>query len=552
MDRYLRQFDDLAGIETGNFAVRWMERIIFFFLFLMVVSAPHSIAATQIAWLTGMFLWVIRLFLKPRPRLFRTPLDIALWAFFGWSVITSIFSYNPAVSLDRLRGTALFLIFYFVIYNLKNLRAVRFVACALLFSCMVNVVWVPVQRLLGRGVEIHGLSPDSPLSRIYLADGTKTNLIDGDTLLTANKKKVHSPEDLVSEIERNETTAIQFYRPDFDLVVTARRADLLDGATAVEKLGFTSWKKSHNWRSSGFYGHYATYAEVMQLIASLALGLFIGSFLRKGDAAKARRGEEEKRSGGENAVDSDKARSISRLLFSSAPLLLLLTLAGMSLALLLTVTRASQLAFLISAAAMVIMVGNRKLLLGAAAIILPVAIGGLIFLQQSRQVGFFDPNDDSIKYRQTMYKDGFRLWTTSPRHFLLGVGMDSVQKYWREWGLYDGGKMAMGHFHSTLLQLLVERGLLALLLYLAMFVVYWKTLWRGLKAVKDEPPPENGLLGASTWMDRGILLGCFGGAIGFFASSVVHYNFGDAEVVMILFLLMGVSVRLTQPKPSLS
>src|SRR6185295_17222149 len=110
----------------------------------MVVSAPHSIAATQIAWLTGMFLWVIRLFIKPRPRLFRTPLDIALWAFFGWSVITSIFSYNPAVSLDRLRGTALFLIFYFVIYNLKNLRAVRFLACALVFSCMVNVVWVPV------------------------------------------------------------------------------------------------------------------------------------------------------------------------------------------------------------------------------------------------------------------------------------------------------------------------------------------------------------------------------------------------------------------------
>ena len=47
-------------------------------------------------------------------------------------------------------------------------------------------------------------------------------------------------------------------------------------------------------------------------------------------------------------------------------------------------------------------------------------------------------------------------------------------------------------------------------------------------------------------MNRGILLGCFGGSIGFFASSVVHYNFGDAEVVMALFLLMAVSVRLTQ------
>lgn len=207
----------------------------------------------------------------------------------------------------------------------------------------------------------------------------------------------------------------------------------------------------------------------------------------------------------------------------------------MALALLLTVTRASQLGFLISGAAIVVAVGSRKLLLVSAAIVLPVAIGGLIFLQQSRQVGFFDPADDSIKYRQTMYRDGFRLWSESPRHLLVGVGMDSIQKYWREWGLFDGGKMAMGHFHSTLLQLLVERGIPALILYLVIFGVYARSLWR---AIKNNPDRN--------WMDLGILLGCFGGAIGFFAASVVHYNFGDAEVLMVLFLLMGISMKLAR------
>ena len=207
----------------------------------------------------------------------------------------------------------------------------------------------------------------------------------------------------------------------------------------------------------------------------------------------------------------------------------------MSLALLLTVTRASQLGFLISAAAILFAVGNRKLLLVSAAIILPIAIGGLVFLQQSRQVGFFDPNDDSIKYRQTMYRDGVRLWTESPRHLLLGVGMDSIQKYWREWGLFDEGRMAMGHFHSTLLQLLVERGIPALILYLMIFGVYARSLWRAIKLNKD-----------GNWMDLGILLGCFGGAVGFFAASVVHYNFGDAEVLMVLFMLMGIGMRLTR------
>jgi len=532
MKALLQQFDDLAGIETDRFILRWLERVIFFFLVLMVVSAPHSIAATQIAWLTGMFLWLVRLAFKPRPKLFRTPMDIVLWSFFIWSAITSFFSYDPATSIDRLRGTALFLIFYFVIYNLKNIRAIRFAACALVLSCMVNVIWVPLQRLIGRGVEIHGVSAEGPLSNIYLTDGSKAALYDGDTLLTANNVKITSPEALVVQIEKKWSTKLKFYRPDFDLVVEVRQPSLLPGDTAMEKLGITSWKRSHNWRSSGFYGHYATYAEVLQLVASLTLGLFIGSILRRRDTETRRHGEAESSASPRRRVP--------------ASLILLICISAMSLALLLTVTRASQLGFLISAAAIVVMAGNRKLLLGAAAVILPVAIGGLIFLQQSRQVGFFDPNDDSIKYRQTMYKDGFRLWTENPQHFFFGVGMDSVQKHWREWGLYDGGKMAMGHFHSTLLQLLVERGLFALLLYLAMFVIYWRTLRRGLKLTRDDTAPVPGFLGSSGWMDRGILLGCFGGSIGFFASSVVHYNFGDAEVVMALFLLMGVSVRLTQ------
>jgi hypothetical protein len=530
MESYLQKFDALAGIEISNALARWLESAAFFFLVLMIVSAPHSIAATQIAWLTGMFLWVIRLFIKPRPKVFPTPLDIALWGFFAWSIITSITSYAPLISLNRLRGTALFLIFYFVIYNLRNARAVRFAACALVFSCMVNVIWVPVQRLIGRGVEIHGVAPNSPLSGIYLADGNKAALYDGDALLTADNKKLSTPDDLVAALERNETTKLKFYRPDFDLVVTARRADLLPGNTAMERLGIASWKKSHNWRSSGFYGHYATYAEVLQLIASLALGLFIAAFLRRRKGVEEiRSGDDEKRRRGEEEKGRIRAPS---LLHSPTPLLLF-CLSLMAIALLLTVTRASQLGFLISAAAILFAVGNRKLLLVSAAIILPIAIGGLVFLQQSRQVGFFDPNDDSIKYRQTMYRDGVRLWTNGPRHLIVGVGMDSIQKYWREWGLFDEGRMAMGHFHSTLLQLLVERGIPALILYLMIFGVYARSLWRAIKLNKD-----------GNWLDLGILLGCFGGAVGFFAASVVHYNFGDAEVLMVLFMLMGIGMKI--------
>ena len=136
---------------------------------------------------------------------------------------------------------------------------------------MVNVVWTPVSSgSSGRGVEITGFVRTAPLARALLWEG--------DTLVTADGKKVYSPEDVEASIEKSDVTKIKFYRPDFEYTVDVKRADILPGGNALEKLGIESWKKSRNWRSSGFYGHYTTYAEVLQLIASLAFGSACRSF----------------------------------------------------------------------------------------------------------------------------------------------------------------------------------------------------------------------------------------------------------------------------------
>lgn len=526
MSGFLDKLDSIAKIETEHKTALRLERIAFVFLVLMVLSLPHSIAATQTSWLIGMFVWFIRLFIKPRPKLVRTPLDIALWTFFGWSVITSIFSYAPDISIDKLRGAALFLIFYFVINNIRSKRTVFFLAGALIFSCMFNVLWTPIERIIGRGVEIHDVSPDSPL--------TKARLGEGDTLLAANGKKVKTPEDLVANIEQNETTKILFYRPDFYFIVDVKKADLQNGANALERLGIQNWKKSHNWRSQGFYGHYTTYAEVLQLILSLALGIFVAVLL------PLKRGKNEK----ENAEKSFLTRHLRIILF--------ICICGMSLALLMTVTRASQLAFMLSAFAIVLLNGNRKLIFATLAVALPVALAGLFILQQSREVGFFDKQDDSIKWRQTVWHEGFELWTKDARNFTVGVGMDSIKRYAGEWHLFDDGKLPMGHFHNTLLQLVVERGFPALLIWLWILFVYARTLIRGITDYKlriTNSETENSALSTQhSALEKGILLGCFGGMIGFFSSGIVHYNLGDAEVVMVFFFLMGLGIRLTQLK----
>ena len=502
MRKFLNWLDNIAQIETENLFLKWLERIIFIFLILMILSAPHSIAATQISWLSGMFLWLIRMFVKPRPKFVRTPLDIALWAFLGWSAISSVFSYDPATSIDRLRNVALFLIFYFVINNLKTVRAVKFLASALIFSCMVNVLWTPIERIFGRGVEIHGVSASSPLAKALLEES--------DTLLEANGKKLKTPDDLIQIVEQNEVTQVKFYRPDFYYTVEVKQTDLLSGADTFEKLGITNWKKSRNWRSAGFYGHYTTYAEVLQLIAALVFGLFI-------------------------ALDKKRSRRGGLLLFC---------LLAMTFALILTVTRASQLGLLAATFAIVLAGGSRKMLLTLALIALPLGIITLVFVQQSREVGFFDRKDDSTIYRQTVYKEGFNLWTKDARNFFLGVGMDSIKRYAKQWRLFDDGKLPMGHFHSTPLQLLVERGLPALLLWLWVLWRYGKTLlnYSAIRNLNPQSAIHNPK--SNEWLEKGIVLGGFGSLVGFFTGGLVHFNLGDAEVAMVFYMLMGLSVAL--------
>ena len=134
---------------------------------------------------------------------------------------------------------------------------------------MVSVLWTPIERIFGRGVEIHGISANSCLA--------KALIYDGDAILKANGKKVSSPEAFVDELEKVEVSKVEFYRPDFNAIVEVKKADLLSG-DALGKLGVESWKHSRNWRSAGFYGHYTTFAEVLQLIISLTFGLFIALF----------------------------------------------------------------------------------------------------------------------------------------------------------------------------------------------------------------------------------------------------------------------------------
>jgi O-antigen ligase len=105
-------------------------------------------------------------------------------------------------------------------------------------------------------------------------------------------------------------------------------------------------------------------------------------------------------------------------------------------------------------------------------------LGSIILLQQKRSIGFIDKQDQSTSWREMVWKEGFQLLVRKPRPPLVGVGMDSIKGHWREWGLFDNGRLPIGHMHSNLLQIALERGLPALTVWLILLAVYIRMLWR--------------------------------------------------------------------------
>lgn len=495
MRQILAKIDTLAETDCSVGVAKFFRRAAFVFVLLMAAAAPHSIAATQTAWLLGMLCWICSLVIGGQDELkFGLPGRL-LAAYFIWSAVSSALSYEPIVSLDKLRGASVFLIFPFVVNVIRNRKAVILAAGILIFSGLVGALYAPLQKIIGRGIEVHGLESGGLLA--------SKGVSEGDTLLAANGVKTTRPEDVIARIEVDGSARIDVYRTDAPFTIEIRRDELPQSTEAANsRLGFEAYRRSSNFRVSGFYGHYTTFAEAVQLIASLCFGLLIA------------------------AVRGRAGRSIIALLCTATLTFIL--------ALLLTVTRGSQAAFVISAFSITALGGGRRILLIVVALAAIASAVGLFILHNQRGVGFADFQDGSVKYRQMMWRDGSRLLIQSPRNLVYGVGMDSIKTHWEEWGLFDKGWQPMGHFHSTPLQIAVERGLPALLLWFAVLVVYARSLLRGIRRVRN-----------AEWVTLGILLGCFGGLVGFVAGGFVHYNLGDTEVAMIFYFLMGISIRLS-------
>lgn len=220
---------------------------------------------------------------------------------------------------------------------------------------------------------------------------------------------------------------------------------------------------------------------------------------------------------------------------------MLSAIAAMGGALMLTVTRASWFGCLISTVVILLAGSGKRTLIVFGVLALPLILAAVVVLQQKRNVSFIDQTDQSTTWRQTVWHEGFQLLISKPRHLLVGIGMDSIKRRWRSWGMFENGHIPWGHMHSNILQIALERGLPALLLWLGFLLVYARTIWRSLRKKSEQQ-----------WIERGVLLGALGGLAGFFTSGLVHYNWGDSEVVMVFFMIAGLSLAITHHSTTLT
>ena len=121
---------------------------------------------------------------------------------------------------------------------------------------------------------------------------------------------------------------------------------------------------------------------------------------------------------------------------------------------------------------------------------------------------------------------------SAEQHPLFGVGMDSVQIHWPEWNLQGFAKYRQfWNFHSDLVQLAAERGLLTLAAWFWFVVAYVLYLLRLLVRLRQR-----------TRYGFAVVTGIFTGFVAFLLTSLVESSLGDDSLVMLVFFCVGVAI----------
>jgi hypothetical protein len=456
-------------------------------LLIYVAFAPHSVAASSIGVALATIGWLCRIVATRRLGLSRSKFDVIILLSLIWTALSAVLSAEPQISIAKLQASWCVLLFYLTRAVVTKTTALALSAVLILSGC-VGVAYSAIDLLRGRGVVVDEVAVTSPLRKIDIQPG--------DTVWRIGRTHVYS----VSEVDG----AIMGARTDQPLSVSViSRGEHVERilkpgwGTSQSTSGITGNRVSHQFRASGWTRHYETFAEVIQIIAQLSLGLALAHFGNHG------------------------ANKYFKIALPATVLLIL----GIAF----TAMRTVLVAFAIGASVVAwrTLRGVPKVVFTA---VLSIVLGfGAVVVWQTRADKALVFGDDSSSLRAQVARVGLSRILVHP---VFGHGMDAMKLHWTEWG-FPGNDML--HLHSTPLQLAFDRGLPMLVLWLWMMIAFWIHLARSTKAASE----------LSDTNVYGILLGTLGALTGFLASSLVNYNYGDSEVAMLFWYSMGVATAIS-------
>lgn len=475
-------------MSTQLFSEHFGQRIALAGLLLYVAFAPHSVAASVIGVAIAGIGWVIRSVRVGSLGLSRSKFDLVIVLSLVWTSLSSFLSEEPSISIAKLQSSWCVFLFYLTRAVLTRRSALLLVAVLILSGC-VGSVYSAYDLLRGRGVVVESVAADSLFRQIPVQTG--------DTIWRVGKQRVYS----VSEIDEALRRAALDAPLTVSLISQGEHVERAVTLTTTQQQsaspsGVTGTERNHHFRASGWTRHYETFAELLQIIAQLALGFALAHL----------------RNHGPNKY------------FRIALAAVLILTAG----LVFTAMRTVIVAFVIGAC----LIAWRSLR-GAYKVAFTFALFfvlafGVVVVWQTRARDALLLDDPSSALRFEVAKVGL---SRIPLHPIFGHGMDAMKQHWNEWG-FPGKDML--HLHSTPLQLAFDRGLPMLVLWVWMMVLFWTDIAASQKRAADR----------SDTHVYGILLGGLGGLTGLLASSLVNYNYGDGEVAMLFWWLMGVCVFL--------
>ena len=201
----------------------------------------------------------------------------------------------------------------------------------------------------------------------------------------------------------------------------------------------------------------------------------------------------------------------------------LAALVPLGINLLFTFTRSSWLGFI--AGACVIGVRRNWRLMLPLVVILALIVSVSPPEMKDRMASIFDPTHPNNTSRLHMWEVGLMMFRDHP---LLGIGDIVTEQLWDRYA--QPGWEPEGHLHNNPIMWLVTLGVVGFSALIALFTRVWVSLVRIEKNLRGD------------WFLGSLSLGGLAVLAGFHVNGLFEWNFGDAEIIMLVWAVVGLSL----------